>query len=44
MIAVFALPRQAVVQRGRDSLVRNVTRAQAQGTWPVHILQPQGVC
>ena len=44
MIAVFALPRQAMVQRGRDSLVLNVTLAQAQSKWLVHILQPQRAC
>jgi hypothetical protein len=38
-IAVYAIPRSAVLGRYQDSLVLNATAAQARGTWLMHVLQ-----
>ena len=41
-VAVYAIPRRAVLGRRQDSLVLEVTDVQARGHWLMHILQPQG--
>jgi hypothetical protein len=41
-IAVYAIPRRAVVRRQGDSLVLNVTLAIARGRWLMHIRQRNG--
>ena len=38
--AVFAIPRRAVVDRQRDSLVLSATLGTVRGKWLMHVLQP----
>jgi hypothetical protein len=43
-IVVFAIPRDAVVQRTRHSLVLSVAVAAARARWFVHVLQRDVAC
>jgi hypothetical protein len=43
-VAVYAIPRRAVVRRRQDSLVLDTTLARARSHWLMHILQPQRAC
>ena len=43
-VAVYAIPRRAVVRRRQDSLVLDTTLVQARSHWLMHILQPQRAC
>ena len=41
-IAVYAIPRRAVVRRQRDSLLLDVTLTVARGRWLMHVRQKNG--
>ena len=41
-IAVYAIPRRAVVRRQRDSLLLDVTLTVARGRWLMHMRQGNG--
>ena len=41
-IAVYAIPRRAVVRRQRDSLLLDVTLTVARGRWLMHVRQRNG--
>ena len=38
-IAVYAIPRSAVVRRRQDSLLLGAPQSRARGTWLMHVLQ-----
>jgi hypothetical protein len=38
-VAVYAIPRSAVVRRRQDSLLLGAPRSRARGTWLMHVLQ-----
>jgi hypothetical protein len=41
-VAVYAIPRRAVLRRQRDSLLLDVTLAIARGRWLMHVRQTNG--
>jgi hypothetical protein len=43
-VAVYAIPRRAVVRQRQGSLVLDMTLARARSHWLMHIRQPQTTC